>query len=86
MNGKNRRQKMICRNCGSIVQGRCCGNCGQKSSVGRITFSSLWHEAAAVAAGFLLCLAGFRRVFRLATVGLAVGFESPVPGSFVNLI
>ncbi len=37
---------MNCRNCGSIVQEKYCGNCGQKSSVGRITFSSLWHEVA----------------------------------------
>lgn len=36
--------QQVCRNCGAAVKGKYCSACGQKASVGRITFGSLWHE------------------------------------------
>lgn len=35
---------MNCKNCGHIVEGEYCNHCGQKTNVGRITFSSLLNE------------------------------------------
>ena len=35
---------MNCKNCGHIVEGKYCNHCGQKTNVGKITFSSLLNE------------------------------------------
>ena len=35
---------MNCKNCGEIVQGKYCSQCGQSSKVGPITLSNLWQE------------------------------------------
>jgi Protein of unknown function (DUF3667) len=33
-----------CKNCGAGVQGRHCSNCGQKTSIHRFSWHTLWHE------------------------------------------
>lgn len=35
---------MNCKNCGHIIEGTYCTDCGQKSDVGRLTLTSLLHE------------------------------------------
>jgi hypothetical protein len=44
MSGVPNSMPMNCKNCGYSVEGNYCSHCGQKASVGRITFSSILQE------------------------------------------
>ena len=40
----NDEKKMICKNCGTEFEGNFCSHCGQKSTVGRLTWRSVWDN------------------------------------------
>ena len=40
----NDERKMICKNCGTEFEGNFCNHCGQKSTVGRLTWKSVWDN------------------------------------------
>ena len=35
---------MICKNCGTEFEGNYCNQCGQKATVGRLTWKSVWDN------------------------------------------
>ena len=40
----NDEKEMICKNCGTEFEGNFCNHCGQKSTVERLTWKSVWDN------------------------------------------